>query len=134
MIDRIRRPGGFELRRALGLLSFESMGPRDRSAKSPDHYGSPRRLLIGMVSAYLRGVDATIRLLGGCVIMGALFGALWAGLNAISSLLIGDGLSGKIVPAAMLLVAPPIIRVGMLGAGFRIPAVFQRRDRSASGD
>jgi hypothetical protein len=107
------------------------MNPDTESNKLPDHYGSLRQLIGKIVRGYLRSVDATIRLLGTCIICAILHGAFWAALNGISELFFGDSLGDGFVLMLTFIISPVIIRFGLLGGGFVIPPIFGSRENQA---
>ena len=108
----------------------------EERGESPAHYPTIRGSLRTLGGQYLKSLDATVRLLGAWVIWAVLFGCVWAGLLGLGYFwaIIHD-LTGGALPdtlgwwlgaAVLSLLGPPIIRVGLLGAGFEIPSLFRK--------
>ena len=90
-----------------------------RIARVPDHYATVPKLLKTLGRSYLRSLDSTVRVLGFCIISGILFTALGAALKGISMMLHYEEAEPFWITIVCLLLAPPIIRAGVLGAGLR---------------
>ena len=80
----------------------------------PAHYPTLRDMLIGVLSAYGRSINSTLRLLGTCIVSGTLFMALWVCMTGISTLFFRQFESAAVIHTIMVLFAPPIIRAGVI--------------------
>ena len=112
----------------------------DEKGELPAHYPTIRGSLKLLGVHYLKSLDTTVRALGAVVICLLLFGVVWLGLFLIGAFvnmvallfepgLVGDSLAAFVAwgPVAVLVIlAPPIIRTGVLGAGFEIPPLFPK--------
>jgi len=103
------------------------MNTDPESIKLPAHYGSVRQLIGKIIRGYFQSIDATIRLIGAGIICAILHAAIWAGLNAISSLLLGGAFGEGFILVMTWMISPVFIRVGLLGGGFLIPPIFSSK-------
>lgn len=82
--------------------------------------------ILKFVRFYLRSIDAVIRLIGTHLIIGLLFAALGVLLNSLNWLLFGTFTTGPLHLWVGLILAPPILRIGVLAGGFSIPPLLNR--------
>lgn len=90
------------------------------------------RTILKVARFYLLSIDAVIRLIGTCLIIGLLFAALGVILHALNWLLFGTFSTGPLHVWIGLILAPPILRLGVLAGGFSIPP-FLNRSQEAGG-
>ena len=80
--------------------------------------------ILKFVRFYLRSIDTVIRLIGTYLITGLLFAALGVLLNSLNWLLFGVFSTGPLHLWIGLILAPPILRLGILAGGFSIPPLL----------
>ena len=83
-------------------------------------------LILKIARFYLRSIDAVIRLIGTYLITGLLLAALGVLLNSLNWLLFGAFSTGPLHIWIGLILAPPILRLGVLAGGFSIPPLLHR--------
>jgi hypothetical protein len=86
--------------------------------------------ILKIVRFYLLSIDAVIRLIGTYLITGLLFAALGLLLNSLNWLLFGTFSTGPLHLWIGLILAPPILRIGVLAGGFSIPPLLNRPQKS----
>ena len=105
----------------------------------PAHYGTIRGFMRHSLKSYLASVETTMRVLAACLISGILFTTLWAVLNALLHFvhllhLVPDrGGTDLVIPVIMLLLAPPILRAGVLGGRLQTGKKESARTQERSG-
>ena len=102
------------------------------SNKLPAHYGSVRQLMGKIIRGYFQSIDATIRLIGSGIICAILHVAVWTGLNAISSFVLGGPFGDGVILVLTLIISPVFIRVALLGGGFLIPPIFSSKENQTA--
>jgi hypothetical protein len=78
---------------------------------------------------YMLGIDAVIRLIGTCLIVGLMIAALGVVLNAMNWLFFGQFSNGPLHAWIGLILLPPILRLGILAGGFTIPPLWNPSGR-----
>jgi len=73
---------------------------------------------------YLVSIDAVIRLLGTHIIIALMYAAVGLILNSFNWLFSGSFSTSQFHPWVGLLLAPPILRLGILAGGFSIPPLL----------
>lgn len=91
---------------------------------TPSHYGSLSTLIRKFGLEYLKGIDALIRLVGTVILISILYGIVWTAVLVVFRLPFGDSVADMCGPYVFLLASPLVIRLGIVGGGFDIPAIF----------
>lgn len=79
--------------------------------------------------SYLKGIDATIRVLGAYIIIGILFYAIFGLCWLVARLPFIDIGADYLAGAVGLILLPLIMRLGVLGAGLSIPPIFTAKQK-----
>ena len=85
-------------------------------------------ILKRFVIAYLRGIDAVLRLVGTSAIIALLYGVLRFAIHVCVQTPFGEAAAATAFPVTALILTPILIRTGILAGGFEIPAIWRREE------
>ena len=75
---------------------------------------------------YLLSVGTVLRLVGASVYTGLLLCALYVASSSLNWVLFGEFSYGPLHAVTALILAPPILRIGVLAGGFTSPPLLNR--------